>query len=239
MTEGVPMTDQHQLTFELPDGQTVSTPVRQLFNGGYAGRDQAEVQAHIDELAQLGVPGPDTTPAMYPVSPYLAQQCRTVAVQHARTSGEAEWALIYTGGSFYLTVACDHTDRELETKGVAWSKNASPDVLGNQAWPLEEIEAHLDSITLEAWVRSTTESGSFEKIQDASLADLLTPRHWIDELTARGLLEDGTILLSGTPVMIPGVDQFATEWKVRMADPVLDRSISLEYSVQQMPAAIG
>ena len=37
-------------------------------------------------------------------------------------------------GGVLLTVACDHTDRELEVHGVAWSKNASPDVLGRKAW---------------------------------------------------------------------------------------------------------
>ena len=47
-------------------------------------------------------------------------------MQHGRTSGEAEWALVITGpiDDVLLTAACDHTDRELEVHGVAWSKNA-------------------------------------------------------------------------------------------------------------------
>ncbi|MET3203677.1 UNVERIFIED_ORG: hypothetical protein ABIB21_000452 [Arthrobacter sp. UYEF13] len=44
--------------------------------------------------AHLGVPDPTAPPALYPVSPYLAQQVSEVRVQHARTSGEAEWALV-------------------------------------------------------------------------------------------------------------------------------------------------
>ena len=89
------------LSFELPDGSTRDVQVNHLLNAGYAGREQEEVQAHIAELAELGVPGPTTTPALYPVSPYLAQQVSEVRVQHGRTSGEAEWALVIT-----RTAAC-------------------------------------------------------------------------------------------------------------------------------------
>ncbi|MET3141017.1 UNVERIFIED_ORG: hypothetical protein ABIB13_000718 [Arthrobacter sp. UYEF2] len=45
---------------------------------------------------------------------------------HARTSGEAEWALVITDDGVLLTVACDHTDRALEVHGVAWSKKCPP-----------------------------------------------------------------------------------------------------------------
>lgn len=84
------------LSFELPDGSTRNVEVRHLLNAGYAGREQDQVQAHIEEVALLGVPGPSTTPALYPVSPYLARQTSEVLVQHARTSGEAEWAMVIT-----------------------------------------------------------------------------------------------------------------------------------------------
>jgi hypothetical protein len=80
------------LTFELPDGSTREVDVVQVLNAGYAGRSQEDVAAHVAELAELGVPGPSVTPALYPVSPYLAQQTDRVHAQHGRTSGEAEWA---------------------------------------------------------------------------------------------------------------------------------------------------
>lgn len=49
-------------------------------------------------------------------------------MQHGRTFGEAEWALVVTEDDVLLTVACDHTDHALEVHGVA-SKQAGPDVL--------------------------------------------------------------------------------------------------------------
>lgn len=229
------MTDATTLTFALPDGSTRTVEVHALLNAGYAGRNQEEVTAHIAELAELGVPAPTTTPALYPVSPYLAQQTSTVAVQHGRTSGEAEWALIVTGDTrddVLLTVACDHTDRELEVHGVAWSKNASPDVLGATAWKLAEVADHLDRITLRAWADDVL-------IQDASLADLLTPDHWLDALAERDLFRAGTVLLSGTVQMAPGVEQFASSWRVELHDPVLDRRSTCGYTVERMPSPIG
>ncbi|ACL41200.1 conserved hypothetical protein [Pseudarthrobacter chlorophenolicus A6] len=225
------------LSFELPDGSTKNVQVNHLLNAGYAGREQDEVQAHIAELAELGVPGPATTPALYPVSPYLAQQVREVRVQHARTSGEAEWALVITDEGVLLTVACDHTDRELEVHGVAWSKNASPDVLGRKAWWLQNVRDHLDQITLKGWVGDGETPGTL--IQDSSLEALLTPDYWLEVLSERGLNAPGTVLISGTVAMNGGVNQFARSWKVEMADPVTGLSVEASYVVEQMPEPIG
>ncbi|MGG5172922.1 DUF2848 domain-containing protein [Pseudarthrobacter sp. J1738] len=225
------------LNFELPDGTVEEVQVKHLLNAGYAGREQDEVQAHIAELAELGIPGPTTTPALYPVSPYLAQQTSEVRVQHARTSGEAEWALIIAESGVLLTVACDHTDRELEVHGVAWSKNASPDVLGRKAWRLDEVREHLDQITLKGWVGQGEVADTL--IQDSSLAALLSPDYWLEVLTERGLNQPGTVLISGTVAMAAGVDQFARSWKVEMTDPVTGLSVDAAYVVEKMAEPIG
>lgn len=221
------------LSFNLPDGGTSTVTVHTLLNAGYAGKNQDEVRAHIDELAQLGVPAPTTTPTMFPVSPYLAQQTTTVAVQHAQTSGEAEWALIIDDdGRELLTVACDHTDRDLETHGVAWSKNASPDVVSTGAFLLADVAERLDKLTLRGWVGK-------EKtlIQEGPVDALLEPSYWLDVLDSRGLRQPGTMLLSGTITMIEGVDQFSDAWGVSIEDPELG-TISAEYSVDIMPEPI-
>ena len=225
------------LTFTLPDASTATVDVAHLLNGGYAGRDQAHVQAHVEELGRLGVPAPTVVPTMYPVSPYLAQQTSRVPVQNDRTSGEVEWALVIADdGRALLTLAVDHTDRSLEVHGIAWSKNASPDVLAGEAWDLDEISDHIDQLTLRAWV---TNDGTEEEIQTATLGDLLPPSHWTEVLGQRGLLQPGTILLSGTVNMREGVNQFADAWRAELADPVLGRSITLRYDVVAMAEPIG
>ncbi|PSK89193.1 uncharacterized protein DUF2848 [Murinocardiopsis flavida] len=227
------------LKLELPDGETVTTDVTALLNAGYAGRSQDDVRAHVEELAALGVPAPEQTPALYPVSPYLARQTGRVHAPHARTSGEAEWALVVAGDrpeDLLLTVACDHTDRALEVHGVAWSKNAAPDVIGRRAWRLADVADRLDEITLTAWVGA---DGAETEIQRGTLAELLTPAYWVEVLRERGLLTPGTVLLSGTIPMRENVDQFASAWRVEMADPATGAVLRLDYTVERLPEPIG
>jgi hypothetical protein len=224
------------LHFSLPDGQKVGVEVRTVLNAGYAGRSQDAVAEHVAELAALGIPAPKTTPCLYPIAPYLATQAGEVPVQHDRTSGEAEWALVVTRDDVLLTAASDHTDRDLEVHGVAWSKQAAPNVLSRQAWRLSDVEDRIDSLTLAAWVRN---GGEWTEIQSGTFADLLAPGYWLDLLPTRGLYAPGTVLLSGTIPMFRGVDQFAGAWRVELADPATGRSISLEYEVRRLPEPIG
>jgi 2-keto-4-pentenoate hydratase/2-oxohepta-3-ene-1,7-dioic acid hydratase in catechol pathway len=221
------------LRFTLPDGTERQVDVRYALNAGYAGRDTRQVQHHVDELAELGVPAPKRIPTLYPLSASLVSRPENVQVPHGKTSGEAEWALIVGDGpdDLLLTAACDHTDRALEVHGVAWSKQSAPDVLGDVAWPLKAIEHELDEFTLKAWVRH---GDSEQLIQDGTLAQLLPPSYWVKELKTR--LVPGTVVLSGTIPMIAGVDQFADAWRVELTDPrgVTSRIV---YSVEQLAEA--
>lgn len=222
------------LRFDV-NGETVEVPVTTVLNGGYAGRSQEDVAAHVAELAELGVPAPTRTPCLYPVAPYLAMQTEQVPVQHDRTSGEAEWALVVAGPEerdVLLTVACDHTDRALEVHGVAWSKQAGPDVLGGRAWRLVDVADHVDELTLTAWAGG-------RQIQRGTLAELLPPQYWLDELRQRGLLRPGTVLLSGTIPMDAEVDQFADSWRVELGDPQTGDTLSCEYRLDRMPDPVA
>jgi hypothetical protein len=224
------------LMFDLPNGESLRVDVTQVLNGGYAGRTQEAVLAHIEEMRALGVPGPQVTPIMFPISPYLAQQTDEVWVPHDKTSGEVEWGLVVAGdGDLLLTLACDHTDRALEVHGIGWSKNASPDVLSRSAWRLADVQGHLDQLVLKAWV---THGEREQEIQNASLAELLPPDYWLGVMRERGLLQPGTVLISGTVNMHHGVDQFAEAWRAEMHDPVLGRTLTLAYRVRRLPEAI-
>ena len=205
-----------------------------ILNAGYAGRDQAEVQHHIDELAALGVPAPKRIPTLYPLSNHLVSQSGRVQVPHDRCSGEAEWALLIDDdGDALVAAACDHTDRALEAHGVAWSKQSFPDMIGDVAWRYAEIESAMDAFTLRAWVRR----GDRETlIQDGTAGRLLPPRYWLDRLRDAGLLRPRTLLMSGTIGMIPGIDQFAEGWRVELADG--EGNVSrIAYTVERLPPA--
>ena len=238
------------LSFTLPDGSTRTVTVTRLLNAGYAGRTPHEVEAHVAELAAIGVPVPTGTPTLYPLPPYLAAQVDIVAVQHDRTSGEAEWALmIDDSGDELMTVASDHTDRALERHSVGWSKGVGPDVLGRRAWRIAEIADHHDALELRAWVRHDVGAeetglgtdGRVEErlVQEARLGSLLPLDYWRDVLRARSWLSPGTVLLSGTVPVISGVDPCAAGWRVELRDPVTMDRLSLGYSVDRLPDPIG
>jgi len=224
-----------ELSFDLPSGECVKIRVTTLLNGGYAGRRQEDVAAHVRELAALGVPAPKTTPVLFALPPYLAMQTGEVFAHHERTSGEGEWALVVAGPTardVLLTVACDHTDRQLEAHDVTSSKQAGPDILGRRAWRLEDVADRIDAIELVAWADE-------QEIQRGTLADLLAPDYWIKVLRARGLWRDGTVLLSGTIPMHHGVNQFARSWRVSLTDPATHDTMQCAYEVRRLPEGIG
>lgn len=224
-----------EVSFALPDGPSHTVRVRHLLNAGYTGRDTEQVRRHVDELAAFGVPAPRSTPTLYPLPAYLAAQDDRVDVQHDRTSGEAEWALVVGDDpkDVVITAASDHTDRSLEAHGIGWSKTTAPDLLGDFAWRLDDVADVLDDFTLRGWV---TCAGTEQLIQDEKLSALLAPSHWLDRLSERGLLRPGTVLLGGTIPMIADVSPFADAWRVELTHP--DGSAStVAYRCDPLPPA--
>ena len=220
------------LRLDVANHRSRTVDVNWVFNAGFAGRDTSQVKQHVDELTELGVPAPASVPTLYPLSRLLARQDRVVQVPHARTSGEAEWALVVglSPDDLMVVAACDHTDRDLEVHGVAWSKQSAPNLVGQLAWRWSDVADEFDSFTLRAWV---THDGSQHLISDGSPAELLSPAYWIERLGDAGLLRPGTLLLSGTIPMIDGVDQFAEGWRVELTDPAGHTS-RVAYRVDQL-----
>lgn len=225
----------HTVQFQMADGSRRDVPVRYALNAGFAGRDTEQVRHHVDELAAMGVSAPTQVPTLYPLSASLVTQTDTIQVPHAKTSGEAEWALVVADdvSDLLLTVASDHTDRDLEVHGVAWSKQSAPNVLGDVAWRLSDVAAELGSFTLRAWV---THGDTEQLIQDGTLGQLLPPSHWVDKLTDSSLLRPGTVLLGGTIPMIADAEQFADAWRVEMSDPN-GRTSRIAYRLEQLSPA--
>jgi hypothetical protein len=104
-----------------------------------------------------------------------AQQIDQVPVLHgaplARRNGRWCWP-VPEPGDVLITAAYDHTDHALEVHGVACSKNASPDVLGRQAWRLVDVADHLDQIRIVGRVgaeRTVILDATFESLAAASV----------------------------------------------------------------------
>ena len=169
-----------------------------------------QVQQHVDELAELGVPAPDERADALPAEPPArapgptSSRCRTAA-RPARRSGRWSWAS--SPDDLLVAAACDHTDRDLEVHGVAWSKQSAPDIIGDLAWRWDGVADRFDDFTLRAWVTHDDERGAdLRRLAGRAAAPRRTGSSgW----TRPACCAPARVLLSGTIPMIEGVDQFA------------------------------
>ncbi len=205
-----------ELTFKIMGvrPETVTVPVARVLNGGFAGRDQAQVRAHIEELAHLGVEDPGETPTFYPLVRTAVTQAPELEVVRAVGNwGEAEPVIIFVEGGMLVTVGSDHTDRDLEGFSILKSKQVYPDVVARSAWRYDEVFGRWDELMLRAWIGE----GRTRLFQEAPLAALMRPEELIDR--ARSLIDGdpiGTIFFLGTVAArekIESADFFECELK--------------------------
>lgn len=209
---------------ETPEGQ-IACELRTLVVAGWTGRDRLAVNDHIEELARIGVPRPSTVPLFYEVSPGLATQSGEIAVLGDETSGEVEPVLIRTGGRHWLGLGSDHTDRWLETRSVAHSKQACAKIIGRTFWPFEAMAGFLDEVALSCRIDEDT------LYQDGRLSSIRP----LDDLLASRPLDNDEAMLCGTLPAIGGVRP-ARRYLMAMEHEALG-SIELQYRVRILPIA--
>lgn len=225
----------HTLNLSVVGQDPITVEVKNVVNAGYAGRDQASVRAHIEELAELGVPAPSTTPTLYPVANYTATTNSHIQVVNDQTSGEMEYVIIFHEGKRYLTIGSDHSDRELEADNVPKAKQICPDFMAAEVWDYDEVKNHFGDIKVRCEV---IKDGEKTLYMEGTMADLLGIEDWMDMLAERGLDKDGTIFFSGCWGTIPDSFIYADRYELTMTDDVLGRSIQAAYDVEVLPRGI-
>src|SRR6478672_8540724 len=145
--------------------------VERLWNGGWAGRNRAEVQKHVDELAEHGIPGPTVVPIYFPLSNNLITTSDRIQVVGPESSGEVEYVLLFSERGLLIGLASDHTDRAFERHGIQQSKQMYPNVMSAAVWPYDEVRDHWDQLQLRCWV---TIDGERRLYQEVTLAELLS-----------------------------------------------------------------
>jgi hypothetical protein len=210
---GVPSASPVTLTV-AGTGQVLAPRPRQLVIGGYTGRDEAAVRAHIGELAAIGVPPPPEVPAFYLLPPALLTTSEVVEVAGDRTSGEVEPVLFRVNGRYYIGVGSDHTDRDLEREDIAKAKAVCPKPVGPVVAPLPDPrEADWDGIEMACHVDR-------QAYQQGRLASLRTPADLLARLPgqARGP-EDDLVMFCGTLPLLTGEFVAGKEWQLDMRLP--------------------
>ncbi|AQQ30316.1 MULTISPECIES: DUF2848 domain-containing protein [Burkholderia cepacia complex] len=213
----------------------VDVDIERVVIAGWAGRDPDAIQAHIDELAALGVAPPSTTPCFYRVSSALITQAPSIGVLGARSGGEIECVLIDSPAGTLVTIGSDHTDREVEAYGVAVSKQVCAKPLGRDAWRHADVADHWDTLELRSWL--IARDGERRAYQHGAVSGLLAPDalwHRFDDrrtMPARCAMYGGTVAVHGAIAAMGDGDAFEME----LHDPVLGRSLTHRYAVEVLP----
>jgi len=208
-------------------------PVNRMVNAGYAGRNQNEVRRHIEELALKGIPGPETTPTLYAISPAQLSQAASIDVLGEETSGEAEFVLLLRDeGRIYVAAGSDHTDRKLEAHSIPMAKQICPNLISRDLWLLDDVLSSWDGIMLRGWV---TEKGKRTLCQEAPLASLLSPKDLLDFVRPKvvGSL-DRTVVYSGTISALGGRFNFGERFEVELFNAATNDRLSLGYDIRPM-----
>ncbi|HUQ38819.1 MAG TPA: DUF2848 family protein [Acidimicrobiales bacterium] len=195
---------------------------------GYSGRDQAAVQAHVDELLRHGVPAPTKVPAIWEVPASLLSQQPDLVVRTDGTSGEAEPVIVVHGGRHYLTVGSDHTDRDLERIDMDEAKAACSKVLAPECWPLPGDDTW-DAIGLRSEIEV---DGLWQLYQEATLASLLPPSWYLSRFVGEAPTTD-TVIFCGTVATVGDLVTDATAFRATLTDAAGGRSLVCEYRIKR------
>jgi hypothetical protein len=207
--------------------------VDHLVLAGWAGRDQAAVEAHIAELEALGAPRPSRTPVFYRVAASLLTTERAIEVVGNESSGEVEFVLVAGGDGMWVGLGSDHTDRGLERSSVALSKQLCAKVVAPTLWRFDDLLPHWDQVQLRSWAHR---GGAREPYQDGTLAQILPPRDLLSLYAGFAApIVAGGMLFSGTLPTIREVAP-ADAFEMELFDPVLNRRLSHDYRVNVLPA---
>ena len=222
------------LTFErLANGHRdqIGVEIDTLVIAGWAGRDQAAIEHHIEELAAIGVPRPSSVPVYYRVAAANLTQAPVLTVLGPDSSGEVEPVLVSLADGLWIGVGSDHTDRKAETVGIALSKQLCGKPVGLQLWRYEEVEPHWDELVLRAWAVIGDERVLY---QEGPLTALRTPRDLLERSPGGHDLAPGTAMYCGTLGAIGGIRP-ATRFEMELTDPVLGRSLRHGYNINILP----
>lgn len=211
--------------------QPVRYEIKRLLHLGYTGRNQAEVQKHVDEHRKMGSIVPDSVPNSFIKSNSLLSTGDLCEVVDRDSAGEAEFVLFLTGGGMYVGVGSDHTDRRLGTieNMEAKSKHMSPSFISTSVWRWDDVRDHWDDIDLRSWI-----DDDLRPYQDGKVSAMLTPQALLEE-TAKitGVAPaEGTVIFSGTIAALLDGSPFSNRFKAELYDPKLGRRIVCDYRIE-------
>lgn len=223
-----------RLTFELAQAthtEIVEADLQHCIVAGWAGRDMAAIEHHIEELAELGVPRPSSVPLYYRIAANQMVQDDTIQVVGSGSSGESEVFVFNHQGRLLVSLASDHTDRVLEAHSVALSKQICAKPVAREAWLFSDVADYWDELVLRAYIQ---EDGKEVLYQDGTLASLKNPLELIEGCFQSATMPAGYGMTCGTVAAIGGIRP-STSFTMELFDPRRQRSIRHTYVTDVLP----
>lgn len=222
-----------EFRIETNDGaRDAAVDISNVVVAGWAGRDHAAIEHHIEELAAIGVPRPSAVPLYYRIADNQLTQAEHVQAVGPHSSGEVEAFVFELGGELMVSIASDHTDRKLESHSVALSKQLCIKPVARGAWRYADVADHWDELIIRSAIE---ENGRRVAYQEGPLATLRTPLDLISGYTAgASSLPAGTGMTCGT-VAVQGGIRPAQVFEMELHDPKLGRSLHHRYVVEVLP----
>lgn len=211
--------------------EKVAVDIRNLVIAGWTGRDVSALNHHIEELKAIGVQPPSQVPIYYRAAAQMLTQADSIQVLGDESSGEVEPVLIGAADRLWVTVGADHTDRKVESYGIAVSKQMCAKPVGRTAWRFEEVEPHWDRLMLRSFIQ---EGGRRMLYQEGPLARIRDPRELILGWKGEKRLPMGVAMFCGTMPAI-GAIRPSPRFEMELDDPVLGRKISHVYEIEALP----
>ena len=213
--------------------QPIHVKVSNLVIAGWTGRDQAEIEKHIQELEAIGVARPKSTPRFYRVSADRLTMQPSVDVIGQDSTGETEFVLLNCENTLYVGLGSDHTDRKAETFGVTLSKQLCPKPIAAELWRLEDVEPHWDELILRCRARV---DGKDLLYQEGSVTALRHPTNLLEAYVrdTQQQFGPGTCIFCGT-LAAKNKITWAESFHLELEDPVLKRKLIHDYDLRVLP----
>lgn len=205
--------------------------IDRLVIAGWTGRDPVARDKHIAELEALGIARPASTPIYYRVAARRLTTADAIECSGGDSSGEVEFVLLKSGGTLYVGVGSDHTDRKVETYNITASKQMCDKPIAPELWAFDEVSAHWDQLLLRSYA---TIGGARVLYQEGALTGMLPPQDLIARQFGDAGLPDGAAMFGGTFAAIGGIRP-ATRFDYELVDPIRGRSIRHGYAITSIP----
>jgi Protein of unknown function (DUF2848) len=216
------------------DTEVRTVVIDKLVIAGWTGRDPVALEAHIEELARLGVRRPQTTPSFYEIAADRLNFSEHIEVVGQGSTGEAECVYLQLEDGLWLGLGSDHTDRDLEAVGIAVAKQVCPKPVAAVFWRFTEICNHFDALVLRSWA---TIGGIRTLYQEGRVSSMRRPEELLDKWSGDGrVMSPGSVMFGGTLPACCEIE-FATTFEMELEDPIRRRRIRRKYEVGSLQPA--